>query len=402
MKNLRLFLFATIFCCTEIIGQGVPSFSTQERVTALMNEAIKTSDLPAVVAIAVNRKNQKRSYAFGKAVWTENTAVTTNHIFRIWSMTKLVTSIAAMQLVEKGLIGLDDDLSTWLPEMAKIPILNNGQLIQAKKTITLRHLLTHTSGFGYGGTDRELANFNDSTWEYKDSPRRFESGTQFLYGSSTNWVGKLVEKISGMDLEMYFRKNITGPLEMDRTWFNLPDSLKQYIVSNGSRGSDGKQALTELPDRLPLSEVADFRGDGGLFSTPEDYTLLLKCLLNNGTLNNAVILKKKTVLEMTKNQIGTISMKDAGAYFDPAFCCNFTGITSPTTKWGLAWLIQTEDSPYGPKSGTVLWGGAFNTFFYIDFKSGVAASIFTQHVPFNHPETINLFNKFSEIIYSVH
>ena len=105
---------------------------------------------------------------------------------------------------------------------------------------------------------------------------------------------------------------------------------------------------------------------------------------------------------MAKNQIGNISMKDAGAYFDPAFCCNFSGLTSATTKWGLAWLIQTEDSPHGPKSGTVSWGGAYNTFFYVDFKSGVAASIYTQHVPFNHPETMNLFNKFSEIIYSVH
>jgi len=403
MKIFSIYVSCLLFTSLFVNGQnGSKSFPPQKQVTSLMDDAMKKSDLPAVVAIAINSKNERLIYTYGNAVWTENSKVTSQHIFRIWSMTKLVTSMAAMQLVEKGLIGLDDDLSTWLPEMTKIPILNNGQLIQPKKPITLRHLLTHTSGFGYGGTDRELANFHDSTWEYKDFPRRFESGTQFLYGSSTNWVGKLVEKISGMDLEVYFRKNITGPLEMNRTWFNLPDSLKQYIVSSGSRGSDGKQPLTELPDRLPISKVTDFRGDGGLFSTPEDYTLLLKCLLNYGTLNNAVILKKKTVLEMTKNQIGTISMKDAGAYFDPAFCCNFTGITSSTTKWGLAWLIQTEDSPYGPKSGTVLWGGAFNTFFYIDFKSGVAASIFTQHVPFNHPETINLFNKFSEIIYSVH
>jgi methyl acetate hydrolase len=403
MKIFSIFIYCLLFTSLFVNGQnGSKSFPPQKQVTILMDDAMKKSDLPAVVAIAINNKNERLIYNYGNAVWNENSKVTPQHIFRIWSMTKLVTSMAAMQLVEKGLIGLDDDLSTWLPEMAKIPILTNGQLIQPKKPITLRHLLTHTSGFGYGGTDRELANFHDSTWEYKDSPRRFESGTQFLYGSSTNWVGKLVEKVSGMDLETYFRKNITGPLGMNRTWFNLPDSLKQYIVSKGARGGDGKQPLTELPDRLPISEVTDFRGDGGLFSTPEDYTLLLKCLLNYGTLNNTIILKKKTVLEMTKNQIGTISMKDAGAYFDPGFCCNFTGITSSTTKWGLAWLIQTEDSPYGPKSGTVLWGGAFNTFFYIDFKSGVAASIFTQHVPFNHPETINLFNKFSEIIYSVH
>jgi methyl acetate hydrolase len=313
---------------------------------------------------------------------------------------KLVTSIAALQLVEKGLIGLDDDLSLVLPEMAKIPILSNGQIIQPKNRITLRHLLTHTSGFGYEFTDQELSKFDRSKWEYKDLPRRFESGTQFLYGTNTNWVGKLVEKVSNMDLENYFRKNITGPLGMNRTWFNVPDSLKPFIVSMGQRGADGNQPLIELPDRIPTNKVTEYRGDGGLFSSPEDYTLLLQCLLNYGTLNNVRILQKQTILEMTKNQIGKISMENAGAYFTPGVCCDFTGLTSGTSKWGLAWLIDNEDKPYGRKAGTVLWGGLMNTYFYIDYKSGVAASIYSQHLPFNHPVTTNLFNKFSEIIYS--
>ncbi len=363
---------------------------------------MKKSDLPAVVAVAINNKNQQLIYTYGNAVWNEKLKVTPQHIFRIWSMTKLVTSIAAMQMVEKGLVGLDDDLSSILPEMTEIPILSDGQLIQPKNPITLRHLLTHTAGFGYGGTNLALANFDKSKWEFKDLPRRFESGTQFLYGSSTNWAGKLVEKISGTDLENYFRQNITGPLGMNRTWFNVPDSLKQYIVSRGTRGADGKQPLSELPGRIPTKVVTEFKGDGGLFSTPGDFTLLLKCLLNYGTFNNAIILKKETILDMTRNQIGSISMKDAGAYFDPGFCCDFKGLISPNSKWGLAWLIDTEDKPYGPKAGTVLWGGAFNTFFYIDFKAGVAASIYTQHVPFNHPETTKLFNTFSAILYSVH
>jgi CubicO group peptidase (beta-lactamase class C family) len=334
-------------------------------------------------------------------VWKENGKVTGENIFVIASMTKLVTSIAAMQLVERGLIGLDDTLSLLLPEMAKIPILNNGQLIQPKTPITLRHLLTHTSGFGYMFTDQQLATFKDSNLVSPYMPRRFESGTQFLYGPSTYWVGRLVEKISGMNLETYFRNNITGPLGMNRTWFNLPDSLKQYVVSRGGRGADGKQPLTESPDRIPTDIVTDYRGDGGLFSTPDDYTILLKCLLNYGSLNNVVILKKQTVLEMTTNQIGNISMKDAGSYFDPSFCCNFKGLIFPNSKFSFAGLIDTQDEPYGPKAGTITWGGLFNTYFYIDFKSGIAASIYTQHIPFNHQETVNLFHEFSKIIYGV-
>jgi len=239
---MKIFV-AIIYCLLLnqfVNGQnGNNSFPSQERVTTLMDDAMKKSDLPAVVAIAINNRNERLVYTYGNAVWKENVKVTPQHIFAIWSMTKLVASIAAMQLVESGKIGLDDDLSTLLPEMAKIPILNNGQLVQAKNPITLRHLLTHTSGFGYGGTDEELANFKDSNWKYKTLPRRFESGTKFLYGSSTYWVGKLVEKLSNMDLENYFRQNITGPLGMNRTWFNLPDSLKQYVVSKGTRGKMG-------------------------------------------------------------------------------------------------------------------------------------------------------------------
>ena len=173
-----------------------PSFHDKELVEKKMDEALSNSDLPALIAIAINNKGERVDYIFGKAIWTEeNSKVTPQHIFRIYSMTKIVTSIAAMQLVEKGLVKLDEDLSPFLPEMSKIPILSNGKLITAKNPITLRHLLTHTSGFGYNSTDEELSKFDRSQWGYKDLPRKFESGTQFLYGTSTDWAGRLVEKI---------------------------------------------------------------------------------------------------------------------------------------------------------------------------------------------------------------
>jgi methyl acetate hydrolase len=400
MKTSQL-IGSLIIITTLIVNaqMNTGSFPSQSKCDELMNEAMKKSDLPAVVLIAINTKNQRLTYTRGRAVWGQGGDVTPHHIFQIMSMTKLVTSIAVMQLVERGLIGLDDDLSLLLPEMTEIPILSNGKLTPAKKPITLRHLLTHTAGFGYRGTDKELANFDLSQWKHKDLPRRFESGTQFLYGSSTNWVGRLVEKISKTDLENYFRKNITGPLNMNRTWFNVPDSLRQFIVSKGARGNDGKQPLTELSNRIPAKRVTEYAGDGGLYSSPHDYTLLLKGLLNRGTAGGVTILRKETILEMSKNQIGNIVMENSDAYFNPGNCCNFSGLFSSTSKWGLAWMIDNEDKPYGPKAGTVLWGGSFNTFFYIDFRSGVAASIFTQHIPFNHRATTDLFKRFSEIVY---
>src|SRR5215831_9111907 len=170
---------------------------------------------------------------------------------------------------------------------------------------------------------------------------------------------------------------------MNRTWFNVPDSLKPFIVSMGTRGDDGKQPLKELPDLVPKDSVTEYDGGGGLFSTPNDYNRLLQCLLNYGELNNRKLLKKETILEMCRNQIGDISLADAGSYYNPGFCFNFKGFISANSKWGLAWLIDNNEKPYGRKAGTVLWGGLMNTYYYIDYESGVAASIYTQHLPFN-------------------
>lgn len=401
-KVLKIILLLFLVSgCQPKLSNVVINFPTQEKVITAMNEAMKTNDLPAVVAIASNTKNEEVSFVYGKAILTEESKVTENHFFRLYSMTKLITSVAALQLVERGLIGLDDDLSAILPEMTEIPIFSEGQFTEPKNSITLRHLLTHTSGFGYGCcTDLELSQFDYENWKHPDAPRRFESGTHFLYGTSLEWVGKLIEKVSNSTLEDYFRENITEPLKMARTFFNVPDSLQQYIVSRGHRGADGNQPLAEIEGRVPKKLVKSFSGDDGLWSTPNDYMKVLKCLLNYGTLDGVKILEKKTVLEMTKNQIGDIDMDSEGNYYNPEYCCDLNGLASNSSKWGLAWAIDNQEKDYGRKPGTVFWGGMMNTFFYIDYKLGVTACIFTQHIPFNHPETTSLFDKFSKTIYS--
>ena len=390
-------LLLLLISCKE---NNSTSFPSEEKTNTLMNEAMENSDLPAVVAIAINKHGEKVTYNYGKAVWKEDAEVTPEHIFRIWSMTKLVTSIAAMQCVENGLIGLDDDLSEIMPEMTDIPILSNGKLIEPKNKITLRHLLTHTSGFGYSGMTVGEGDYNKENWNYSDSPRHFESGTNFLYGTSTDWVGKLVEKLSGLDLEAYFRKNITEPLNMHRTFFNVPDSIQSLIVSYGGRGNQGEKELEESPNRVPINMVTVLSGGGGLFSTPSDYTKLLQCILNEGIYEGGNILSKATIEEMIQNQVGDINLNPDGRYFNPGVCCNFNGLMDDNSKWGLAFMIDNNSKNYGRQAGTATWGGLMNTYFYIDFKSGIAASIYTQHLPFNHYQTISLFEQFSEIIYT--
>ena len=386
-----------LFSCAENRSN---TFPTEQVITEFMDAEMLQSDLPAVVAIAIDKKGERVTYAHGRAIWTEDDEVTEHHIFRIYSMTKLITSIAALQLVEQGKLGLDDDLSELMPEMAAIPILSNGSYIQPINKITLRHLLTHTSGFGYMGATIANEGFDRTDWTHQDAPRHFESGTQFLYGTSTDWVGWIVEKVSEMTLEAYFQMYITGPLGMTRTFFNVPDSLQSQIVSRGKRGDDGKQPLTESDNRIPTSRSTIFSGGGGLFSTPADYTKLLMCLLNEGVYEGGTILQKETIAEMNRNQIGDISMDPVGRHFGPGTCCNFNGLMDENSGWGLAYMIDNNAKDYGRQAGTVLWGGYYNTYFFIDFESGIAASIYTQHIPFNHIETTSLFDKFGEIIYS--
>ncbi len=393
-------LLLLVSCSCHLHAQASLLSTDQEQFTSRMDAAFQLSELPAVVAIAVDEKGKQIVYEKGDAIWGEDIPVDSDHIFRIASMTKLLTSIAALQLVEKEILDLDADLSGLMPEMAAIPILQVDSLIPAKKPITLRHLLTHTAGFGYYGYTVDPALFKQENWSYDDKPRLFESGTDFLYGTSTDWVGKVVEKISGLSLEAYFKANITGPLKMNSTFFNVPDSLYHRIVSRGHRGASGKEDLVELTPRIPEQPITSFSGGGGLFSSPAEYTKLLLCLLNKGSFPGGRILTEDTVDKMIINHVGDISLDPVGRYAAPGSCCDFNELMDANSKWGLAFMIDNSPESYGRSKGTVGWGGYYNTYFFIDYKKGIAASIYTQHIPFNHPSTRALFRQFSELLYT--
>jgi CubicO group peptidase (beta-lactamase class C family) len=413
MENL--FHILKLSLVTSIAFSGVghvganPNKKAQEKINQVMSEAMKGSDLPAVVAVGIDSKGNQFDFMHGGLSWGKEEKITGDSIFRIHSMTKMITSMAAMQLVEQGKLKLHEDLSDLMPQMTSIPIMKaDGGLVEPKNVITLHHLLTHTAGFGYPDiTYKQNPRFNKDSWNYEDFPRQFESGTRFLYGTNTDWVGKIVEKVSGMSLEAYFRKYIFAPLGINSTYFNVPERDKKRITSLGNRGPDGKGKLREIdgdeysPNRYPLKDVIDYSGGGGLFSTPNDFTKILKCMLNYGANKGRRVLKKATVKEMIKNQIGEISLDPTGWYFDPVRCCNFEGLMDGNSKWGLAFMIDNTPKSYGRKAGTVLWGGYRNTYFYLDYKSGIAASIYSQHLPFNHEATITLFDKFSEVFYRV-
>ena len=392
MKKLILILLSTtLISCSQNINKD-------------LKEKINYSKIPAVVMGKINKNGKMVFFSNGPSRWDRNDTINENNIFRIASMTKALGSVAALQLVEQGKITLDEPLDEYLPEMSSIKILDKeNQIINAKKSITLRHLLTHTAGFGYGFTSIKLSKWdklkNEIAWSNNYRPRLFESGTSYMYGTSIDWVGRLVEKISGMNLEDYFRDYITGPLEMNSTWFNVPDDLEKLVVSFSERDKEtGELNQNKYSKR---SKTTSFNAGGGLSSTPKDYGKFLVCMLNKGKVNGVEILKEETFDLMNAPQLKDfktihrhvpVSNVDTKARGDKDY------FFDSYDNWTLAWAYEENSSirPYG----TAYWAGFLNTYFTIDFENEFALVYMTQILPFNDMESYNLFTSFERLIYN--
>lgn len=359
-----------------------------------------SSSIPAVVMGTIDVNGKTTWHSFGPSIWEDSTTVVTeNNIFRIYSMTKAITSVAALQLVEKGLIGLDDPLNELMPEMVSIPILTEGgKLVESEEKITLRQLLTHTSGFGSRLFSSRLYNFKPESWLYEDKPRLFQPGTSFAYGTGVRWAGRVVEKLSGQDLETYFRKNITGPLKMDETWFNVPEVLSEQIVTFGGRDSLGN---INAWGRIPQKPQTTYLGDSGLFGSPNDYLKFLHCMLNYGKYEGGQLLKKETVQLMLKDNLPNEIKIPSIEQFDTGGIIGYTGGTYvglTNDRWGLAWAIEKDENEVRPIN-SVYWGGAANSYFTLDVENKIAIVYFSNYFPFNDKEAYDFYKLYENEIY---
>ncbi len=381
----------------------IPIISISQDIENKVAKEIKSSKIPAVVMGKIYKNGKMDFFSSGPSRWDRNDTINENNIFRIASMTKALGSVAALQLVEQGKITLDEPLDDYLPKMSSMKIINdNNEIVEPKNSITLRHLLTHTAGFGYWFTSEKLSQWfkikEQIGWKENYEPRLFESGTSYMYGTNIDWVGRLVENISEMNLEDYFRKYITGPLQMNSTWFNVPDRLESLVVASSNRNAEsGKLEKNKYKKR---NKTKDFNAGGGLSSSPKDYGKFLACMLNGGEFNGVRILKKETFKLMNSPQlnefktthryvpVGNVDTKargDKDNFFDSY------------DNWTLAWAYE-ENSIERP-IGTAYWAGFFNTYFTIDFKNEFALVYMTQILPFNDIHSYNLFTAFERIVY---
>jgi methyl acetate hydrolase len=381
--------------------QPQPSSAIDE----VMRDAVARKEVTGVVVMAADRKRIIYQGAFGVADIDDARPLKLDALFRIASMTKAITSTAAMQLVEQGRFALEDPVAKYLPEFAKLSVFESFdgatgayRLRPATKAVTVRHLFTHTSGLGYAFTNPIVRDFKPRAGEeYPVGPLVFEPGERWLYSTSTDWLGRLVEKISGQSLEDYFRQHIFTPLGMADTFYFVPKDKQARLVTVNRRIADGSIVRDALqPSTSGFTPI----GGGGLTSTAYDYLRFTRALLNGGELDGARILSAGTVALMGQNQIGALGVP-AQKTAIPERSDDFSFIADGRDKWGLGFLITTDAVPGKRSAGSLSWGGINNTYYWLDPARGITGVILMQFLPFADRKALALYDSFERGVYQL-
>jgi CubicO group peptidase (beta-lactamase class C family) len=378
-------------------------------IDATLRRAAEAKEVPGVVALAATDAGVLYEGAFGLRDVVEGPAMSPDSVFRIASMTKAVTSVAALQLVEQGKLQLDEPIGKILPELAAPQVLEGfdtsgaPKLRPAKRPITLRHLLTHTAGFGYEEWDPDLIRYVAATGMPSvrtgklaalQLPLVFDPGERWEYGINIDWVGRAVEAVAGQPLDSYFSAHIFAPLGMTDTGFVPSADQSSRLVRVHRRGPDGSLE----PITMEISHREFFSGGGGLLSTGRDYLAFLQMLLHQGRFNGAQLLRPETVSQIGQNQIGNLQlgvMKTAM----PELSNDVDLFPGVRCGHGLASVVNAQQGPNGRSAGTLTWAGLFNTYYWIDPQKRVTGVILTQILPFADHRAVKLYGEFERGVY---
>ena len=375
---------------------------------ASLRGAVERKDVPGVVALVTDRERVLYRSAFGVADVATGRPLAADALFRIASMTKPVTSVALMQLVEQGRLGLDDAAEKYLPELVGLkvfasfdPATGAYQLRPAARAPTVRQFLTHTSGLAYPFTSTIWRDFKPRAGETYPfgGPLLFDPGERWHYSTSTDVVGKLVEAVSGQKLEDYFRQHIFAPLKMDDTFYNVPVAKGPRLVAQQQRAGARMDGAIKLQNPQFGLTIASPIGGGGLASTADDYGRFVRMLLNGGTLDGARVLKAETAALMGQNHIGAVTVPALKSALPRS--ADFTFIADGRDKWGLGFLITTDQVPGKRSPGSLSWGGINNTFFWIDPARGIAGVIMMQYLPFADAKALATYDAFERGTYQL-
>ena len=359
----------------QMVGNAVQGFIRDKRI--------------AGASVMISRKG-KIVYAgnFGLRDIENKKPMTEDTIFRVYSMTKAVTSVAAMILVESGQLRLEDKVSKHLPAFTKAQVWKDAQLVAPRKPATVKDLLCHTSGYSYGDTGiqeidaphlehgalRETTKLSDFSTQAARIPMAFEPGAGWLYGISTDLLGAVVERASGMALDQFFESRIFTPLGMIDTGFVIPEDKRMRLAA--AYNSDNQGSLSRRNSDLFTysSRTRLLSGGGGLASTILDYTRFLQMITNGGEWNGQRLLQKKTVETMTRNHLS-----------GPAMPIRFPGNIRHGTGFGLGFSVKTAQTDWNKagRLGEYGWGGMLSTHFWISPADQLVVVTMEQTYPFD-------------------
>lgn len=356
-----------------------------------LEAAITTAGIAGAVAHIAGPEGLRYARAFGVTDAASGTPVREDTLFQIASMTKAVVSAAALQMVERGQLALDAPVGDLLPGLADCQVIvgfdDAGvvQLRPAKRAITLRHLLTHTSGLGYDFVHPEILQSRGpegppapGTLATIHMPLLFDPGERWDYSVGIDWAGRLIEAASGRTLGDYLASELLGPLGMTNTAFRPEEAWP----------ADGAQVHMRLPDgsMMPFPMFlggGEFQmGGAGLSSTASDYARFLRMVLNGGALDGVPVLAPETVALMTSNQVGAIRAGAIGTAM-PQLSPAYDPFPNQHSQWSLGgFLINPETGPNGRSAGSLCWAGIFNSYYWADPATGITGILMAQLLPY--------------------
>jgi methyl acetate hydrolase len=384
----------------------------KQRLDDLLAAGVKNGYVPGVVGALVDKNGLTYLGSAGERTIGTGDVMTTDTVGAIASMTKAITGAALMQLVEQGHLDLDAPAETYCAELASPQVLEGfddaGQPIlrDARSQVTLRNLLTHTSGYAYDFTDPNLDKWFEATDSPRASTRRlaslntplmFDPGTKWHYGIGIDWAGIILERVTKSKLGAYFAEHLLEPLGMVDTSFACTPNMLERKATVHIRTPDSSFMAIQMPQ----AESSEFdSGGGGLFSTMSDYTRFMRMILNDGELEGTRVLSAETIAQMATNHMGDIRVTGLKSA-NPAFFSDADFYPGIPKSWGLTFLINEEPLPNGCPAGALTWAGALNSYFWIDKTTGIAGCYLSQVLPFFDAGASGHFFDFQTAVYAL-
>lgn len=378
----------------------------------VLNDAVASGDVPFVTAVVTRSGGPVYTGAAGE---TGGVGVAPDAVAVVHSLTKAVTGIAAMQLVERGELELDAPAGKVCPHLGEVQVLEGygpdgaPRLRAPANPVTLRNLLTHTSGFVYEFWNGEFGEYLSRTGTPSvvtlqkaslEVPLMFDPGTRWEYGIGIDWVGQMVEAVSELTLGAYMQTHIFDPLGMNDTGFAPSESMAARQLPILDRQPDGSlQPTVAVGDPADAPEPEFEMGGGGLLSTAIDYGKLLTALLNGGRAGDAVLLQRETIADMARNHIGGLRVTALPTQA-PVLSNDAELFPGEPKTWGLTFQVSESACDTGRPAGTLMWGGLTNSYFWLDLQNDIGGVMLTQVLPFADERCLGTFYDLERAAYA--